>query len=87
MSERTWEERQAAKKLREFVGELTEPGPKYTYRRKELGWLESSSGTWPGTRPSRYTYRRKELGWLESLACHLEGDEDALLRAKAEDLL
>lgn len=62
MSERTWEERQAAKKLREFVGELTEPGPKYTYR-------------------------RKELGWLESLACHLEGDEDALLRAKAEDLL
>jgi hypothetical protein len=41
MSERTWEERQVAKKLREFVDGLTEPGPKYTYRREELGWLES----------------------------------------------
>lgn len=52
MSERTWEERQVAKKLSEFVEELI----------------------------ATVGYRRRDLDWLESLACHLEGDENALKR-------
>lgn len=38
MSERTWEERQVAKKLREFVEELIATEG---YRRRDLDWLES----------------------------------------------